>query len=134
MKSYPSKISYPLLATILAILIGCAVPMMFPPIWPGLVVSLLVMAFVLHVFTTMRYTCKDGVLIIKWSFFTYQRIDILSITSITGTNSLISSPAASLDRLEIRFKKHQSVLVSPKDKEGFIAHLSQINPDIEVKL
>ena len=47
---------------------------------------------------------------------------------------MISSAAASLDRLEILYDTFGSVLVSPKEKMGFIDQLKEINPSIEVKL
>ena len=45
------------------------------------------------------------------------------ITSIQPSRSPISSPALSLDRIEIRYGAGQMVLVSPIDKEGFTAAL-----------
>ncbi|MDJ0655391.1 MAG: PH domain-containing protein [Xanthomonadales bacterium] len=47
-----------------------------------------------------------------------------SITSITPSRSLVSSPALSLDRLEIRYGKGRSILVSPENKEAFVAALN----------
>ena len=46
-----------------------------------------------------------------------------SITSVTPSRSLLSSPALSIDRLEIRYGKNKSILVSPRDKAAFIQAL-----------
>ena len=46
-----------------------------------------------------------------------------SIKSITPSRSLLSSPALSMDRLEIRYGKRQSILVSPADREKFLQEL-----------
>lgn len=42
-------------------------------------------------------------------------------------------PAISLDRIEIRCGKFNSVIISPKQKVEFINHLKSINPNIELK-
>jgi len=49
------------------------------------------------------------------------------------TNSLESSPAYSLDRLELRYNKFERIIISPKDKDGFIKILSELSPNIEVQ-
>ena len=51
-------------------------------------------------------------------------IERASIQDIQPTRSVISSPALSLDRLEIRYGSGQSLLVSPADKQGFLDALS----------
>ena len=58
-------------------------------------------------------------------------VTINSIRKIKETNNPISSPAASLDRIEVFYGK-QSVIISPKQKTEFINHLLSINPRIEV--
>ncbi|MFN7267027.1 MAG: PH domain-containing protein, partial [Bacteroidota bacterium] len=61
------------------------------------------------------------------------KIDITTIRKITETNNPLSSPALSLDRLWIDYGKNGAVMISPEDKEGFIRHILQINPSVEVK-
>lgn len=61
--------------------------------------------------------------------FPYKPIDINSVTEIKETNNPLSAPAASIDRLEVKHAKGY-LLVSPKNKEGFIAALQKINPNI----
>ena len=53
---------------------------------------------------------------------------------LTETNNLLSSPATSIDRIEILYNKFDIILVSPKDKSEFIKNLTAINSNIEVKL
>jgi len=62
------------------------------------------------------------------------KIDISSIRKIEATNNIISSPAASFDRLEIFYKTYESIIVSPKNKDEFLSDLTRINPKIEIKL
>jgi hypothetical protein len=72
-------------------------------------------------------------------FFTYYRVDsallriqsgpfawsiaLDQIRSVTPSRSRVASPALSIDRLHIVYGRQQSVLVSPKDKTGFIKAL-----------
>jgi hypothetical protein len=59
------------------------------------------------------------------------RIPIRDILSITPTRSVASSPALSLDRLRIDYGT-RSILVSPQDRNRFIAALRSVNPSISV--
>lgn len=60
-------------------------------------------------------------------------IDINTIKRVEESNSLLSAPAMSMKRLEIIYNKFDSLLVSPKDKEGFVAALQEVNPEIVYK-
>ena len=53
---------------------------------------------------------------------------------IEKTNSILSSPALSLDRIAIKFNKFDEVYISPKEKQAFVDDLIKINPAIEIKL
>jgi hypothetical protein len=79
-----------------------------------------------------RYKIDGNMLRIYVLVFPYRPIDITTITQIEETNNPLSAPATSLDRLGIKHGKGY-MLVSPKDKHGFIAALQQINPDIVFK-
>lgn len=80
----------------------------------------------------IRYSIDQEQLIIKGGFFYKIKIDIKAIRKIEKSNSILSSPAASLDRIEIFYNKYDSLLISPKDRTAFIADLLEINPSIEV--
>lgn len=69
---------------------------------------------------------------IKCGFITDFTIDVNKITSIRNTRSLLSAPAASLDRIEVKYGKSLSVVISPKEKQKFIAELLNLNPEIAV--
>lgn len=62
------------------------------------------------------------------------KIDIHSIKKVYRTNNPLSSPALSLDRIAIVYNKYDEILISPKDRSAFIAHLLSINPNIVVTL
>jgi len=81
------------------------------------------------------YYVGDGVLVVKCGLFTYGRIPISAITSVSPSRSLYSSAAMSFDRLEVRYVKKGyplSILVSPVDKNAFAAALLKQNDKILV--
>ena len=90
-------------------------------------------AFIAHLFITTKYTVHNHTLIVSCSFLYKKVIDIHAIQKVIETNNPLSSAATSLDRLEIKFNKKQSILISPKLKKEFVAHIVAINPTIEVK-
>ncbi len=90
-------------------------------------------AFITHLFITTKYTVHNHTLIVSCSFLYKKVIDIHAIQKVIETNNPLSSAATSLDRLEIKFNKKQSILISPKLKKEFVTHIVAINPTIEVK-
>lgn len=131
---FKSKIGLELVIPVAIILIGTTVPMIFDGAWPGLIIIALVALFITHMLLTTYYVVDNGTLNIRCGFLLNQNIAINSIKSIRETNNVLSSPAASLDRLEIAYNKYDSVMISPKDKAGFIALLKSLKPDMEVVL
>lgn len=70
-----------------------------------------------------KYTVdKDELKIVSGPFS--WKIAIASIDQIKTSHSFISSPALSLDRLEIKYRGNQSILISPKDKDAFLAAIN----------
>ena len=67
-------------------------------------------------------------------FIVNDKIEILKIRKIEKTNSILSSPALSLDRIAIFYNKYDEVYISPKDRDNFIKDLLEINPTIEIKV
>ncbi len=104
------------------------------PNWIAIAILLPVILFVVHMFLTTKYTIEGDNLVIKCGFLYHKTIDINTIRRIAETNNLLSSPATSLDRLEILYGKFDSVLISPRRKAEFINDIKRINPGIEVNL
>ncbi len=98
-----------------------------------LVLGLLIIvnAFVLHLFLKTDYTIENEELKIRSGFFKEKPIAISEIKAIRKTNSIISAPAASFDRIEVKYKVFNTIIISPKDKKDFIQHLKKINPNID---
>ena len=135
---YRTKISYGLLIFTLALCVATwAIPAFDGATLQTMVILSVVIiatiAFILHAFYCTRYWINDKEeLRIKAGFINDLTIPIDSITKVHKTSSLLASPAASFDRIEVFYGKWNSVVISPKDKQGFTKALQTINPKIEV--
>lgn len=134
-KIYKSKIGLELVIPI-ALILGTVfiLTVSNEPSWLGVLILLPVILFMVYMFMSTVYIVDNELLIVKSGFVFNDTIKIKTIRKISETYNLLSSPATSLDRLEITYNKYDSVLISPKDKYLFIENLTSINPNIEVKL
>jgi len=138
-KKYPSKVSYGLLIFIFLIFFA---PFIFHLIDEGftqlvsvvMVFLIILYGLILYLFFQTIYIIENGQLKIKFGFFSFKPIDISEIKEISKSNSILSSPAASFDRIEIKYGKFDSMLISPKDKISFSNDLTELNPEIKNKL
>lgn len=131
MKVFKSKIDwwfglvlvYPIFVSIKSMLFGE---------WIGLLGLGVVVGLIFVFSKTTRYIINENQLIVKSTWIVNERIDISKITKIEKSNSILSSPALSLDRLRIRYNKYDEVLISPKEKKAFIDEVLKINPNVEI--
>lgn len=135
-KKYKAKVSYGML---IAIFLLFFLPLIFGIMNNGIdkefyiLIGILIptYTFILHVFLKTEYKIEDKTLKIKCGILFNKIIDINTIQKISKTNSIISSPAPSFDRIEIKYGKFDEIIISPKDKLGFANDLTQINTEIE---
>ena len=78
----------------------------------------------LWVIMTTRYIVENETLKIKSGPFTWL-IPTKNISSVKETRTPLSSPALSLDRLEIKYSGGKTVMVSPIDKTAFLSAIAQ---------
>ena len=99
--------------------------------WVAILAIFFLFALIFYCMFSIRYIIEDTTLRIKCGFFLNEKVDIMKITKITETNSILSAPAASLDRIAIYLRRQYSpVIISPENKNEFIEELQSINPDI----
>lgn len=134
MKIYRSKLGPELILTLLVILGSVFGLMVYTTNWPGITIILVTTLFIAHLFMTTSYQIQGSQLRIRSGFIVDKTVDINTIKKVIATRNIMSAPAASLDRLELTYNRYDAVLVSPKDKAGFINELLTVKPDIEVKL
>ncbi|WP_338358211.1 PH domain-containing protein [Yeosuana marina] len=97
----------------------------------SIVILVLTAIFIIHLFFSTKYMIVDDILKIRSGFIYKKDLEIKKILSISKSSTLISSPAASFDRIEIKYGQFSSVVISPKDKISLIEELIKINPDIK---
>ena len=131
---YKSKIGLGLTTFVGTVLLVVFTILIINQIWVGFLINLLTTFFIAYTLLTTQYTISKNKLRIQCGFLYDEIVTIDKIISITESRNLISSPAASLDRLELKLKNTHSVLISPKEKDGFIDHILQINPAVKVNL
>lgn len=127
---FKAKISWWLFAPIL-LLVSASMLLQWRISPLGGIISLIVLAFILHFLATTSYTITPETVFVQCGFFRWQ-IPTQRITRITETHNPLSSPAPSLDRLDIRYNQYDNLMISPRDKQKFIAALQQLNPSILV--
>jgi len=86
--------------------------------------------FILHMFFNTTYKIEKRKLYIKCGFFNYNPVNIGEMKKISKSSNIISSPAASFDRIEITYGKFEELIISPKHKTKFVEDLQKINPGI----
>lgn len=90
----------------------------------ALVIALAVVGIFTWLYFTTRYTITDDFLMVNSGPFSWI-IPIADISSVEPTRNPLSSPALSLDRLLIRYGQRAELMISPKDKSGFMTELKK---------
>lgn len=101
--------------------------------WIMVALDVLLFGFVSITLFNTKYIIDGELLYIKCGFLPKEKCFISQIVKIKNTHNIISAPAISLDRIEIRLNNRQQLIISPLDKEEFINHLRAINPNIIVE-
>jgi len=90
----------------------------------ALVIVLAVLGIFAWLYFSTRYTITGDFLLVKTGPFSWV-IPIEDIVRIEPTRNPSSSPALSLDRLLIRYGQSAELMISPKDKSGFMDELKK---------
>lgn len=105
----------------------------------GIIVSTLLGTLEIAMFASVKYQICDRKLGIRSFFYKWEWFPIDKISEIKKTNGILSAPALSTKRISIKFndrsvmKSAMPLEISPKDRDGFIIRLKEINPNIVVK-
>lgn len=104
--------------------------------WIGIVIMLPILAFAGIIWFGTKYTLIDNrELKIQCGLIHFETVDVLKIIEIKKTNTFLSAPANSLDRIEITYNKYGgSVIISPPDKKEFVKMLLKSNPKIRTEI
>ena len=93
--------------------------------------------YILPIWLNTYYFLNNNELLIKSGLGRGTRLAYSQILSVSQTRNPISSPAPSLDRLEIKYRYKSgnftdSIIISPRDKIGFTKELLLRNGKIEI--
>lgn len=135
-KKFPSKVSYGLLVTVFIVFFT---PLFLNYIYCGVSKNMILMSLflilifslIMYMFLNTEYTIETYQLKIRCGFFKYKPIAISDIKEIKKSSNIISSPAASFDRIEIKYGKFDEIIISPKHKNQFAECLTNLNPKIK---
>ena len=132
---FKSKIDWWMAVIFLAVPISMIYGVITEPDAILMLVTTLVIVLLVTLFFGTKYIIEDGELIVYGGIYK-KRIPIEEIRSLRPSKNPLSAPAMSIDRIEITYNKTYSevILVSPKDKEGFVKRLLEINPNIKLTL
>ena len=79
---------------------------------------------------SFKYEVTDTHLVVHQGPFK-SRIDVTTIKKEEVTRSVMSSPAPSLDPLRVTCGRGEDILISPKEKAGFVAALKAVSGQVE---
>ncbi|MCM1140642.1 MAG: PH domain-containing protein [Muribaculum sp.] len=88
---------------------------------------------------SVKYQICDGKLGVRNIFYKWEWFPIDKISEVKKSSGILSAPALSTKRISIKFsdkkilKSSMPLEISPKDRDGFIAQLKEINPNIIVE-
>jgi membrane protein YdbS with pleckstrin-like domain len=93
-------------------------------------VALSVLAIVVIALIPTKYVIEGRTISIQcglmaWEFTAFPVEDVQSVRP---THNPLASPALSLDRLKVQLASRRSILISPKDKAGFLRAVAALDP------
>ena len=88
---------------------------------------------VLDIYFRTYYLVEEDIVRVVSGPFRW-KVPISEITSIRATKSILSSPALSMNRLELKYGKYKYIIISPEDKHGFVEEIVKRNDKVQVNL
>jgi hypothetical protein len=132
MERYKSKIDLWLIIILTLVFGGIVIFSIIKKEWIGFIIAIIPTIFIWNMFRSTYYIITEEELIIRCGIFYKLVIKITDIRKISESNDLISSPALSIDRLEILYNRFDTILISPKKKYEFLQSIETLKPDIEI--
>ena len=130
---FPSKIDWWLFGSLLLILLGISAMTVADGLYFVPLSMLPALAFIVWLLRRTYYAVEPPTQTLRVvSAPLTWRVPIDKITRVQDSRSVLSSPALSIDRLKISYNRYDELLISPRDKAGFIVALQRLNPRIQV--
>jgi hypothetical protein len=90
--------------------------------------ALIAVGLPLWLLASTNYRVSAGSLEVRSGPFRWL-IPLSEITAVRKSRSALSSPALSLDRMEVKYGRGRSILLSPRDSGGFLRAIGQTLPN-----
>mgnify|MGYP005750795339 CR=1 FL=1 len=120
-----------------AMSVAAVIPLFFETLNAGTIITFLVIGLtvllVLGIYFRTYYFVEEDIVRVVSGPFRW-KVPISEITSIRATKSILSSPALSMDRLELKYGKYRYIIISPEDKNGFVGAIVKRNDKVQVNL
>jgi Bacterial PH domain len=98
-------------------------------------ISIGVILFISLILVSTKYTIySDGTLKVISGFIPFPKVNLNEVTAVVYTRNPISSPALSLNRLALYKGNSLLIIISPKNREAFIAEMKKFNDSLSVVL
>jgi hypothetical protein len=102
---------------------------------PSFWIPVIVAAALLVVFVPIRYVIEGETIsvqcgVIGWE---YTAFHVREVQSVRPTYDILASPALSLDRLSVEMGFRGAILISPKDKAGFLRALEKLDSQLRLQ-
>ncbi len=130
---YPSGINIPLAILVFGPLIGFSILAIVDEEWWAFLILFVCLAFSAYLYVSTFYAVTENAeLVVRSGPFHNIRIPVEKIRKIESSGTLMAGPALSMKRI-IVYSDQDSVVLSPKEKQKFIDHLLELNPEIEIR-
>ena len=120
-----------------AMSVAAVIPLFFEDFNVGSVFIFLVIGLtvwlLLDIYFRTYYLVEEDIVRVVSGPFRW-KVPISEITSIRATKSILSSPALSMDRLELKYGKYKFIIISPEDKGRFVEEILKRNDKVQVNL
>lgn len=121
--------------TLISLLSVLLIPGAFAAVWWSVILVLAIWGFVLSILFPLYYEITASSLLIRFGWMR-REIPLSSIQEVVPTRNPLSSPALSLDRLQVNYTQgvlRRSILISPRDKAGFLHALAENAENLELQ-
>lgn len=102
-------------------------------LWLPALLPLAILAYLIYLAFSTFYSIDGEYLIVECGFWK-KKVGLSRIRKVQDSADWSSAPAISIDRIEILYDRFETIVISPKNKAGFVNALLEAKPDLEVNV
>lgn len=132
MSRYRSKVDIWLIVVVWVVIVLPTLPVIVEDMSIAVIaIDTLILLFVTALLVSVSYDINGETLTVRCCYVMKETYRITDIIEIKKSRTIMSAPASSLDRLELKIGR-KTLIISPCRKSEFVAELMAINPDIRL--